>query len=75
LELFCWAGILFLARADDGIVVSGASVQDKPETIKGVLQKPQWKVFIQKGGQNYFFWSDSSFLGQKLCSSGNTGRN
>ncbi len=41
--VFCWAlaGILFLARADDGIVVSGASVQAKPETTKGDFQKPQ----------------------------------
>jgi hypothetical protein len=30
-------------------VVSGASVQVKPEAKKGDFQKPQWKVFIQKG--------------------------
>jgi hypothetical protein len=41
LELFCWAlaGILFLARAEDGIVVSGAIVHDKPEAHKWGFQK------------------------------------
>jgi hypothetical protein len=52
---------LFLVRADDGIVVSGACVYDKPETTKEVFQKPQWKVFIQKGGK-IFFRSDSFFF-------------
>ncbi len=56
MEFFYWAlvGILFLARADDGIVVSGASVQDKPETHKrGSNSRPSFlKANLQKSLQS-----------------------
>ncbi len=53
-ELFCWAltGFLFLARADDGIVVSGASVQDKPEANKRGISKSRPSFWRQTRSNN-----------------------
>jgi hypothetical protein len=64
--VFCWAlaGILFLARADDGIVVSGASVQVKPEAHKRGFPKATVKGFHTKGWTNFFSAQILYFLGQ-----------
>jgi hypothetical protein len=59
---------LFLVRADDGIVVSGASVQDKPESRKRSFPKATVEGFHTKGWtiffsvQILFFWVKTMFL-------------
>ncbi len=45
--------ILFLARADDEIVVSGVSVPDKPEAHKRSFPKATVESFHTKGWTNF----------------------
>jgi hypothetical protein len=48
-----------------GIVVSGASVQDKPEAHKRGFPKATVEGFHTKGWINFFFCSDSLIFGSK----------
>ncbi len=55
---------MFLVRADDGIVVSGASVQDKPEAHERGFPKATVEGFHSKGWTIFFSVQILYFLGR-----------
>ncbi len=55
---------MFLARADDGIVVSGACVYDKPEAHKRGFPKATVEGFHTKGWTIFFSAQILYLLGQ-----------